>query len=66
MHTGTSVMPFESTRLRVWSVRHRHAGPQVWLLIRRSLEPVPEVKSYISNAQPDVPLDTMALVTGSR
>ena len=51
---------------RVWSVRHRHAGPQVWLLIRRSLEPVPEVKYYISNAEPDVPLETMALVTGSR
>jgi SRSO17 transposase len=47
-------------------MRHRHAGPQVWLLIRRSLEPVPEVKYYISNAEPDVPLETMALVTGSR
>jgi SRSO17 transposase len=57
---------FEFARLRVWSVRHRHAGPQVWLLIRRSLEPVPEVKYYISNAESDVPLETMALVTGSR
>jgi SRSO17 transposase len=59
-------LAFEFTRLRVWSVRHRHAGPQVWLVIRRSLEPVPEVKYYISNAEPDVPLETMALVTGSR
>ena len=59
-------LAYEFARLRVWSVRHRHAGPQVWLLIRRSLEPVPEVKYYISNAEPDVPLDTMALVTGSR
>jgi SRSO17 transposase len=59
-------LAFEFARLRVWSVRHRHAGPQVWLLIRRSLEPVPEVKYYISNAEPDVPLETMALVTGSR
>jgi SRSO17 transposase len=59
-------LAFEFTRLRVWSVRHRHAGPQVWLLIRRSLEPMPEVKYYISNAEPDVPLETMALVTGSR
>jgi SRSO17 transposase len=59
-------LAFEFARLRVWSVRHRHAGPQVWLLIRRSLEPVPEVKYYISNAAPDVPLETMALVTGSR
>jgi SRSO17 transposase len=59
-------LAFEFTRLRVWSVRHRHAGPQVWLLIRRSLEPVPEVKYYLSNAERDVPLETMALVTGSR
>ena len=59
-------LAFAFARLRVWSVRHRHAGPQVWLLIRRSLEPVPEVKYYISNAEVDVPLETMAMVTGSR
>jgi SRSO17 transposase len=59
-------LAFEFARLRVWSVRHRHAGPQGWLLIRRSLEPVPEVKYYLSNAESDVPLETMALVTGSR
>jgi SRSO17 transposase len=57
---------FEFARLRVWSVRHRRAGPQVWLLIRRSLERVPEVKYYISNADRDVSLDTQALVTGTR
>jgi len=59
-------LAFAFTRMRVWSVRHRHAGPQVWLLVRRSLEPVPEVKYYIANAEADVPLETMALVTGSR
>jgi SRSO17 transposase len=59
-------LAFEFARLRVWSVRHRHAGPQGWLVIRRSLEPVPEVKYYLSNAESDVPLETMALVTGSR
>lgn len=59
-------LAFEFARLRVWSVRHRHAGPQVWLLIRRSLEPVPEVKDYFSNAAVDVPLETKAMVTGSR
>jgi hypothetical protein len=37
-------LAFAFARLRVWSVRHRHAGPQVGLLIRRSLEAVPEVK----------------------
>jgi SRSO17 transposase len=59
-------LAFEFARLRVWSVRHRRAGPQVWLLIRRSLESTPEIKYYLSNAAVDVPLKTMALVTGSR
>jgi SRSO17 transposase len=59
-------LAFEFARLRVWSVRHRRAGPQVWLLIRRSLESTPEIKYYLSNAAVDVPLRTMALVTGSR
>jgi SRSO17 transposase len=59
-------LAFEFARLRVWSVRHRHAGPPLWLLIRRSLEREPEVKYYLSNAEPDIPLRTMAQVTGVR
>jgi SRSO17 transposase len=59
-------LAFEFARLGVWSVRHRRAGPQLWLLIRRSLERVPEVKYYLSNAAPDVPLERMAQVTGVR
>ena len=59
-------LAFEFARLRVWSVRHRHAGPPVWLLVRRSLERVPEIKYYVSNVAPEVPLEMMALVTGVR
>jgi SRSO17 transposase len=59
-------LAFEFARLRVWSVRHRHVGPRLWLLIRRSLERVPEVKYYFSNAEPDMPLTPMAQVTGAR
>jgi SRSO17 transposase len=59
-------LAFEFARLRVWSVRHRHAGPALWLLIRRSLERVPEVKYYLSNAEIETPLKTMALATGAR
>jgi SRSO17 transposase len=59
-------LAFEFARLRVWSVRHRRAGPPLWLLIRRSLERVPEVKYYLSNAERDTPLRTMAQVTGVR
>jgi hypothetical protein len=51
-------LAFAFARLRVWSVRHRRAGPQLWLLIRRSLEAVPEVKYYLSNAEAGVPLET--------
>ena len=57
---------FEFARLRVWSVRHRRAGPCLWLLIRRSLEQTPEIKYYFSDAVPDTPLPTMAQVTGVR
>jgi SRSO17 transposase len=59
-------LAFEFARLRVWSVGHRHAGPPLWLLIRRSLEQVPEVKSYLSKDEPDTPLRTMAQVRGVR
>ena len=59
-------LAFEFARVWVWSVRHRHAGPPLWLVIRRSLERVPEVKYYLSNAGRETPLETMALVTGSR
>lgn len=59
-------LAFKFARLRVWSVRHRHAGPPLWFLVRRSLERIPEMKYYLSNAEVDVPLEPMALVTGVR
>lgn len=57
---------FAFARVRVWAVRHRRPGPGCWLLLRRSLEPDGEVKYYISNAAIEEPLETMALVTGTR
>lgn len=57
---------FEFARLRVWSVRHRHAGPPVWLLVRRTLDRFPEVKCYLTNADEETPLEPMALVSGAR
>lgn len=59
-------LAFEFAAVRVWQVRHRKPGPPSWLLIRRSLEPKPEVKYYISNAEAHVPLGTLAQVTGVR
>jgi SRSO17 transposase len=59
-------LAFAFARVRVWAVRHRKPGPACWLLLRRSLEPAGEVKYYICNAAADEPLETMALVTGTR
>jgi SRSO17 transposase len=59
-------LAFAFARVRVWAVRHRQAGPACWLLLRRSLEADAEVKYYVSNAAADEPLETMALVTGTR
>jgi SRSO17 transposase len=59
-------LAFAFARLRVWAVRHRKPGPACWLIARRSLEPDAEVKYYLSNADADEPLETMALVTGTR
>lgn len=59
-------LAFAFARVRVWAVRHRKPGPACWLVLRRSLEPDAEVKYYLSNAAEDEPLETMALVTGTR
>jgi SRSO17 transposase len=57
---------FEFAAVRCWSMRHRKPGPPAWLLIRRSLEEAPEVKYYISNAEAETPLGTLALVACTR
>jgi SRSO17 transposase len=59
-------LAFEFAAVRVWAVRHGKAGPPVWLLVRRSLEPTPEVKSYISNADASTPLGVLAEVACMR
>ena len=59
-------LAYSFARVRVWAVRHRAPGPACWLLLRRTLEPAAEVKYYLSNASADEPLETMALVTGTR
>jgi SRSO17 transposase len=55
---GPLVFPF--TAVRVWAMRHRRPGPPVWLVVRRALEPEPEVKYYLSNADAQTPLGTLA------
>ena len=59
-------LAFEFAAVRVWAVRHGEAGPPVWLLVRRSLEPMPEVKYYVSNADASTPLEVLAEVACTR
>jgi len=59
-------LAFSFARVRVWAVRHRKPGPACWLILRRSLAPDAELKYYLSNAAEDEPLETIALVTGTR
>jgi SRSO17 transposase len=57
---------FEFAAVRVWGLRHRKPGPPSWLLIRRSLGAEPELKYYVSNADAETPLATLALVACTR
>jgi SRSO17 transposase len=59
-------LAFEFAAVRVWAVRHGKAGPPVLLLVRRSLEPTPEVKYYISNADASTSLKALAEVACTR
>lgn len=57
---------FEFAAVRVWAVRHHHAGPPIWLMMRRSLAAEPEIKYFVSNADETTPLESMALVSSCR
>ena len=57
---------FEFAAVRVWGMRHRKPGPPCWLLIRRSLGAEPEFRYYVSNADAETPLSTLALVACTR
>ena len=59
-------MAFEFAALRIWQRRHDKPGPQGWLVIRRSLDPTPEIKYYISNAPEATPLEVLAQVACNR
>ncbi|HMB03671.1 MAG TPA: IS701 family transposase [Isosphaeraceae bacterium] len=63
---GKGPLAFEFAAVRVWAVRHGEAGPPIWLLVRRSLEPTPEIKYYVSNAGASTALEVMAQVACSR
>jgi SRSO17 transposase len=57
---------FEYAALRVWAVRHTRPGPAVWLVLQRSVDNPAEVKVWVSNADPQTPLDVLAQAGGTR
>ena len=59
-------LAFEFAAVRIWQRRHDKPGPQGWLVIRRSLDPTPEIKYYISNALETTPLEVLAQVACTR
>jgi SRSO17 transposase len=59
-------LTFQFARVRVLATRDRKAGPLVWLIIQRLLEPNPETRYWLSNAAEDVPLAVLAEVLSCR
>jgi SRSO17 transposase len=59
-------LAFAFAAVRVWAVRHGAAGPPIWLLVRRSLEATPEIKSDVSNGDAGTPLEVLAQVACTR
>lgn len=51
---------------RVVAVRDGLPGPEVWLILRRSLGEEPELKTYLSQAPPDTPHTELVRVAGMR
>ena len=51
---------------RVVAVRDDLPGPEVWLVLRRSLGEEPELKTYLSNAPVDTPHTKLVRIAGMR
>jgi hypothetical protein len=51
---------------RVVAVRDELPGPEVWLILRRSLGEEPELKTYLSNAPVDTVSTELVRMTGMR
>ena len=56
----------DSARVRVRATRDGRLGPQVWVVLRRSLGDTPTLKTSRSNASADTPLATLVWRCGMR
>jgi SRSO17 transposase len=52
--------------LRVIAKRDKLPGPEVWLVLRRGLEPEADLKTYLCNAPADAPRRTLVWLLGMR
>ena len=52
--------------LRVVAVRQGLPGPPVWLVLRRTRDPLPIVKTYLCNAPADTPVATLGWLVAQR
>lgn len=57
---------YEYARVRVWDVRHRKAGPPVWLMFQRDVDHPQHLLCWVSNADESVSLETLAQVASQR
>ncbi len=53
-------------RVRARATRDGQPGPDVWVVLRRSLGDAPTLKTYLSNASADTPLATLVWLCGMR
>jgi SRSO17 transposase len=59
-------LAFQFARWRCWAIRGKRPGPPVWVVARRSLGREPEIKYYVTNADEQTPLETLALAASTR
>jgi len=52
--------------VRAVAVRNRLPGPEVWVMLRRTLGESPELKVYLSNAPADTPRRELVRMSGMR
>jgi SRSO17 transposase len=56
----------EVARVRAVAVRDGLPGPDVWVVLRRTLGETPELKTYLCNAPAEVPHETLVWACGRR
>jgi SRSO17 transposase len=59
-------LAFQFARWRCWAIRDHEPGPPVWVVVRRSLGKDPETKYYVTNADEQTSLETLAMVAATR